>query len=533
MFQSLSPPSNPYDYQSWESIFNSLDISDYSAISKQQFDSIISLYQQYLSVFPYLHIYWSRYASVAFSNTDSYSDAIVIFKKATSPNILKYSVEMWNEYIKFFQIHYSHAESSEMMEIFFEALKAIGRTYKSGSIWKTAIEFLKKELKKSPFFMLANAISCPIEGLYEFWDELQSYLSKVTVEEMLIFENYGKENDMKLMYQKLDDLNNINDIDERSLRASVAKKLNDDYMKAKENYAKRMKFENAITRSYFHFLALDEAQICNWECYIETFKNLFQENKSDESFNDLIEIYERAIIPCNYVESIWFDYANFIESTLGENASREIYSRIPFNVLPHLKVVYAEFEEEYSLENAKQVYDSLIHSDYAEHVIAAAEFYFRHNDLETAKNILRTSRDRMLQNNDMSGASAVSICLLEIANEHSEGIYSAAYISKYARKLISENHDDEANSFLFDVTQGEHSSQLLLEDRISLIQIYIECCRTWGVEASFQIGLELEYNKLKNKLLWHKSFFEQRELKQKSSPESKYSKWLEYQRNLQ
>lgn len=420
-----------------------------------------------------------------------------------------------------------------MMDVYFEALDAIGRTYKAGAIWKTAIEFMKKEIKKSPFFMLTKAITCPVEGLFELWDELQSYLSKVSVEEMLIFENSNGESDIKSMYQKLDGLNNTDNVDEKDLRASVARKLNDDFLKTKENYAKRLKFETAITRSYFHFLALDEAQICNWECYIETFKKMFHENNTKELFNDIIEIYERAIIPCNYVESIWLDYANFIETTLGESSAREIYFRIPFKVLPHSKVVYAEFEEEHSLENAKRVYNSMINTDYAEHVIAAAEFYFRNNDMESAKNILISSRDRMLQNDDVSGASAVAACLLEIAGEQSEMIYSAGYISKLIRKMILENREEEANNLLFDVTQGEHSSLLLLEDRINLIQIYLECCRKWGVDAAFQIELELEYNKLKNKLLWHKSYFEQRELKQKSSPESKYSKWLEYQRSLQ
>ncbi|KAH0788953.1 TPR-like protein [Histomonas meleagridis] len=524
-----TPPANPYDFQGWMDCISKIDISQSANISKQEYDTNVKIFHDFLTTFPCLYNYWVKYASLIWAGSDSYEEVQKIFNMALETN-LRHSVEMWSEIIKFYQSHYTQSEMPQLRFVYGEALDAVGHNFKSGILWRQAIDF-EVSLNKSPYFLLAKAITNPIINLRNFWEELQNLLPRIPLHELTQFDPNKSVSELL----KIDIFMTGDSSDDQTIRSNITQDLTALYNKSLDSYSNRVYYENSITRTYFHFLSPDEAQISNWESYINEFETLFYKDMNEDRLNDVIELYERALIPCNYIESIWIEYANFIESVTiidGVSLSRDIYKRIPYHIIPHAKILYAEFEEEYNNENAEALYTEMSESDYAEQVITSACYYKRTNRIDVSLTVLRNSRDKMLQNNDIEGAAVIATALLELYGEESDIIYSTTYLLKFIKKLIDENKFDDANQLLFSVTQGENAEKILIEDRLPLIQIYIECCRMWGVDANFQLNLEMTYNKLKNKMMWHKEYFKQTELNKRKPPEKRLENWIDYQKNL-
>ena len=532
--QDFELPSNPYDFNSWVALVSKIDSYDSSSMTGSTYDSSIRIFDGFLANFPWLYAYWTKYAHFVWSGRCDLSQTISIFKRALSPNVLRYSVEMWLEYIKFIRANTPASDQETIRSVFAEALDAIGTHYCSGEIWSMAIEF-EMDHRRPAFQLLAKAVSCPTNKLSQFWTELQGMLPRVPISQLTQFDKNKSVHEIMSAGELPPSL--ISGAGEQNIRAERTKIITELYENSLTSISKRYRFEININRHFFHFNSPDEVQIGNWENYASTFEQIFNENPTQENFNAVVEIYERALIPCAFIDSIYLHYADFLEETSNYkypfcptiDLARNVYRRMPMKVMPSAEIVYAEFEEANNPSIAESLYEGLAKSNYAEHVIAAAYYFKRLSNTTRAIEILRSGRDRLKFNNDVFGAAAIASELLELANETSDDINEALYASKYA-KIISESDPQSGNLALFKAIYS--TPDILLENKISLLKIYIEYSRKHGIEAKFQLDLENLYNILKNRLLWHKQYFDQTYLNAQKPPEKKLDEWYEYQASV-
>lgn len=549
----LKPPSDCYDFRAWAQYFSKLNSLNIASISGSKFEDCVSNFKKFLHTFPWLYAYWDKLANFLWSSRCELSLTQNIYLSALSKTTLYYSIDMWLCYIKFFKANLPQTEQDKMRQIHTASLDAVGRHYCSGNLWRLALNY-EDENRRSTFPLLAKSITCPTSELKQFWAELQLILPKVSLSDFQLF-IANKEKSISELLLLFDET-----IVPPSQASELAQQLADDteersncinilaeiYNASLDKISSRCQYEENINRHFFHFNAPDEVQISNWERYTSFLEDQFNKTHSKESFDDVVLTFERALIPCAFIDNIWIRYANFLEDNISLNFAtnedvREVYQRIPFKVMPGAKIIYAEFEEVYSPnENAPKIYSEMAQSNNAEQIIASATYQIRsHSLLDTNDNnndnsydgateILRKGRDRLLEKGDMEGASAVAAALLDF-NESSDNISGAVYITKYAKKYSAQDPNETSN-YLFNAIFNSTSSTI--EDKLSFLRLYLELMGKHGIQANFQLNLETEYQRLKNKLVWNENYFDQKFLLSKQWPELKMKEWLQYLKEI-
>ena len=483
------------------------------AVSREEFDAARASLDRLLTAFPLLYGVWVRLSRLVWTGTGEWSAVEEVFRKAVDTTGLKYSPELWTEFVRSAS---SHAGTDEARRVLLLSLASVGDHFMSGPLWKALVDLEKQREMGRPLFVLAHAVAHATQDLKEMWEELQSLLPRTSIQQLLALDL-----DVPLPEALERPLGELGDGNEHEIRAAIAEKLAKVYEASLDEVLRRSKFETAITRHYFHFQAPDDSQIENWEAYIEMLR------KTGAPDQKIIELYERALIPCNYIECVWMNYADFMEERDPE-AARSVYERIPFNVIPRAKITFAEFLEQYG--DPEPVYDELAASSNAEQAIAAAHFWMRKQS-DKAPAVLREARDRMVAAGDADGAGLVAAELLQIAGEASDELLetSASYVSSRAC-LAATDDPDAANTTLY--TAVFQSPAILLEDRVTLLEIYVEYLRQWGSEAAFQLEMEITLQKMKNQLIWHRHHFDQSFLASTEAPENRLHLWIEYQKGL-
>lgn len=525
--EELSAPSNPYDYRSWIALLDKVSLTESSNLSSSEYNKFLEYFESFLQNYPLLYAYWSKYAQFVWIETESYEDVEKIFLKALDRNILFYQVEMWEEYIKFVTYHQHPDGTNHLRQVIASALDSIGSCFKSSPIWKLAIES-ERNNSEICFFLMAKAVSFSQEDLKEIWNDLLNLLSKIPTN--IITELNIDISCTEFFGQKHETYHNADiSTDDHEARAEAIEKLTSIYEKSLREYNERISFENSFSRNYFHFNVPDIAQISKWESYISLFENKFNESNDMIHYNYIIEIFERALIPCNHIKSIWLKYARFLETHDKIEEARSAYLRIPFDIIPSAKIFYAEFEEVYCIENAINIYKEMSTSKYAQHVISSAQFRKRssHEESEIVE-MLRNSRNRFLEENDKDGASLIASALFEMTGEPTDELYTATYISKLSKSF---SDPQKPNELLYHSIY--ESPDVLLEDKVALLKLYLEYIREWGISGAFQFQMEMELIRLKNQLIWHKQYHEQTFLMGQLEPDAKMNSWIEYQKALE
>jgi pre-mRNA-processing factor 39 len=517
MIDPASVPSDfGYDYKSWTEAINKIDTIEIHSLSQQDITKHLTTYATFLKYFPWLYAYWIQYATLLLAATDDFNRAKqLLLTEALAPSTLKYSIEMWSEYIKFHSLHHPSNSNEIMRSVYLDVLDRAGSLFGSGSIWRAALS-IENSMNGRPFFLLAKAVSYPINEIRAFWTELQSVISKTATSELLAFSPHLSLPELMALT-----IETVDVADDQTARAEVVERLTEMYNNALKNQCRRLKFETLITRSYFHFNSPDESQIMNWDNYITMLE------ESNATHEECIEVFERALIPCALIDSMWIRYAHYAE-TFSVEFARQIYTRIPYRVMPRLRILFAEFEEEHSPPDvAREIYDAMSESTISEQVLAAAHFEARNGNTARAIEILTAARDRF--RNDLDGWGLIAAELLELGGIESECLPSAVYIAKLSSHVLSA-YPQRANTILFEAILGEN--RVILEDRVPLLKRYLELLREFGTEAAFQFEMELLLFRLSNLVVWHKDYFTQSFLASGQPPESRPRAWIEYQKQV-
>lgn len=512
----ISAPENIYDYKEWQEIFNKYDSSDSSSISQQNQKDISELYQQFLKTFPQLHIYWAKFANFQMMASGDIKDAIDVFEQALSPEILLNSLDMWREYIKFIATHMQD-DPNQLRQIYARALDAIGWHFKSGTLWLEAIQ-LELQSSRNPFFYYVKSILQPTNELVRLYKEFQTIIPKTTTE-------FIKSIDLDMPLLKYIELGDV------PMNEQIVAAEEDERLKLLSTYAVKyerstelcreiIQFENQITRDYFHFIAPDEAQISVWEQYSTW---AIEGGKNDLA----VRLFERAVIPCAHIDAIWLEYAFFLEDLGNIDAARAVYKRMPLGILHRGNEYYAAFEESQNPQEAQNIYSEMTTSSFADEIIAAANFYQRHSDNDTAASILMNAQGKFVEREDFNGAGVVNARLMDLQWPVEPVAKSAASIIKYCERAA----DEDINNILFAAVFNE-PAEVCIEDRVALASLYFQYARLWKIDINFQYNIETTVESLKSKILWYRYYFNQHEIMSQVSPEKIEEDWINYQESL-
>lgn len=507
---------DPSNFESWTKLFSEYDSSSYQSMTQTQLMELARYYQTFLEYYPYLHIYWAKYAQLTWHLSQDLSSIEGVFQQALDKTKLGYSIDMWKEYLKYYATYINIIPQGEIRLAYAKALDAIGWHYQSYSIYNEAIEFERSE-GREPLFYMVKAIQNPINNLSKIYTQLTDLLKVVHISYIIncnmdkTFEDY-----ISSPFEMDISIDNENEVREEFIR-----KIDDIFHNTNFKLGTINKYEKRISQSFFHIYLPDQSEISGWEMYIDYLILSYKSSPSKDTYIDVIRLFERAIIPNAYVGSIWVYYAQFVEENQfgGIDEARTIYQRIPA-ILYKCQQAYAGFEEEHNIEAACALYHQLEMSDYAENVIFASNFYLRQGDQSMAQQVLINAYSRFLNNGDSCGYDIIGAELLRRGLEiHSIEPLSVSADSqlKLFQAITNKLPDDDPN--LADVNvklyaatygmasedaqivdnSGYHATQengVMLDEKIHLLRSYIEFCRERGIEANFQLNAESDFNSL-------------------------------------
>lgn len=186
---------------------------------------------------------------------------------------------------------------------------------------------------------------------------------------------------------------------ERELRARIDALHLETFTRTQTETTKRWTYEQEIKRPYYHVTELDDAQLANWEKYLD-----FEEGEGDYFRTRFL--YERCLVTCANYDQYWYRYARW---TLGQTQkptevrneeARIIYNRassvyVPIS-RPDIRLSYARFEESLGkADTAIAIHESILLNipGHLETIVSLANVHRRQYGIDAATGVLGTFID--------------------------------------------------------------------------------------------------------------------------------------------
>eukprot|EP00741_Cyanophora_paradoxa_P016313 tig00020911_g15750.t1 len=247
-----------------------------------------------------------------------------------------------------------------MAPLFERGAKQVGTDYLGHLFWDKYLEFeIGRERYPHAASIYYRVLQIPLAQLDRYWERFQVFAQTratwelLTAEEELAFqppqagEEAGLEDGEALP---------TGDALEAEKRERLMQAREMMYRAAAEERARRLPFEQAIKRPYFHFKALDDAQLTNWRKYLD-----FEEKEED--FARARKLYERCIIPCANYPEFWHRYGEWLDAAGERKEALEVYRRAATVFLrrrPEMLLTYAaEAEARGEPQRARETYERL------------------------------------------------------------------------------------------------------------------------------------------------------------------------------
>ena len=322
--------------------------------------------------------------------------------------------------------------------------------------------------------------------------------------------------------------------DETELRGEAVRRITEIFDSTHKRVKEIEPFEDRIQRHFFHFQAPDEFQIWNWQEYAKYCENKFAQDQNEQNFEDVVHVYERALIPCAYIDSIYQDYAAFLERTPsfgGYKAADEILQRGDENITPNIPIWRGELNEVYNPEKAEEIYKHLALSNVADVILAVSGYWMRREDPQMSYQVLQDAYQRLIEANDSNRAGILYKAILQHPNKEGEVPEPPMSALAYLALIQSRKEHNEDATELFYRACFEDTA-VPFEDRAELAGMYLQHLYITGNAASYLVDIENLVSVMKHKSNWHREYFEQAFLFHQGNecqPEDQLKRWLEYQ----
>jgi pre-mRNA-processing factor 39 len=359
---------SPDEFTLWEDLIECLD-SPSQPMAKSSPDHIKELlrfsYDRFVERFPLCFGYWIKYAETEF-RLGRTENAETVYERAAAA--IPYSVEVWAGYGQFKALTCVR-DPGVVRELFELAVIHVGHHFLSHPLWDRYIEFEETQSNTENIFRILDRIlRVPLHQYARYFERLRTMAADLAVD-VLVPPGMLVQFQAEYEIEREDEIYNINNnypvehkdavAEENDLRRRIDMYHVSLYTKTQVNVSRRLRYESAISRYYFHVVFLGDADMINWNSYLD-----FEEVEGDHK--QIMMLYERALIPTALSEELWMRYTRWLMANNYEEEARNVFRRactlIPAGRV-ELRLQYARFEEaSKNFKGAKLIYDAILES---------------------------------------------------------------------------------------------------------------------------------------------------------------------------
>lgn len=342
---------DPNDITKWNEVLDLLDekweqtsSNDKSAQTIK--NAVQTTYSKLLLRFPYLTEHWKRFLIVQYK-MNGLELSLDTLRQGTSSN--PQSVSLWVDYLGALLAVYEtkpetekSAYLKEIRKQFQEVGQVIGLNYNSDPFWNKYIEFETKYASETPSLALLelykHLISVPLYQYAQYYNQFAEISKSYKVDQIIT--------DKTVLLQFLAQFSKTR-VDELSIleQHQIIDSYNYNiFSETQKKVTEKWEYESLLTYQEFSLLDLEEIEKQSeaWVKYADYEIGCLQ-NTQGEKRNDQIKIitsvFERALVPNCFNQSLWLKYIKFSRENITEKTemfqqTKAIFDRAIFTFVP-------------------------------------------------------------------------------------------------------------------------------------------------------------------------------------------------------
>ena len=331
--------ADPADFNCWTALIG-------AAERTEDVLKIRAVYDAFLAEFPLCYGYWKKYAD-AEARLAGIDGVEHVYERAT--HAFPYSIDLWTQ-------RASHAiamrrDAEKVRELFESGLAYAGTDWLAHPLWDKYIHFEQHSGCGSPVHvsrLYGRVLRVPLKELDKYWAGFDAFVTNrspsavIPPEELRAIDaavggtaHPGATASVTAASATAPRATTSNgggdgaeEAAEAAARAAATEAAGGEdprlirfrdvrfeaYRATAIVRATREPFEHGVKRPYFHVKPLDDAQLSNWDTYLDN-----EERVGDVS--SVTRLYERCLVPCASYPSFWLRYARWQASDAGQGVA--------------------------------------------------------------------------------------------------------------------------------------------------------------------------------------------------------------------
>lgn len=358
----------PYDDNLWNELVQHHEklIADHKELLKSRTELKNLLYSdmdQLLTKFPYYTIYWKRYVTMVYT-LEGLKPSIRVLERAVVS--FPYSLDVWVDYINIL-LENKIKSDDEMGEIFVRASNKVGYHFLGHQFWDLYLGWAKSVYgshSNDYIAILIRIIKLPLHQYAKYNQEFMQLSRLFTITDLI------KKDDLTAYAKKVGSFEDAGEKLEDYIEAHSEQLVNSYFnailVDVESRAHEKWKFESLV-KSDFDLTMVTQEELNQWTNYLENEENYHRDRKTINNNNEIIALYERAIIPTCLSDKIWILYARYLIQNNGDHDRiSQLFTRACDHFVPldlkNIRYMYAKFIELKSrdFEKCKKIYLSLI-----------------------------------------------------------------------------------------------------------------------------------------------------------------------------
>lgn len=272
---SIELLKDPFNITKWNHLFRSPELRVNKTSSIEKLQSVMSIYSNFLKIYPLLENYWIRYIDIEF-DLSNFDQCNQIYDEAFK--YLSYSVNLWVKYLNFKLATEPVTIDNciDYLHLFETARSFIGLSYHSSDFYKLYLEFLKTYSNVNP--------ELNFQKKYEF---LLRYILEIPLYNFGYFFKLFQEHETKFKYSNIS-----------------KKNLVELYIVTQSKSFKLYEYEKNLL-NFYHIKYITINELKCWSKYLQFIELHY-------SHEHVIQAYERAIIRTSNYDDIYLQYCNYL-----------------------------------------------------------------------------------------------------------------------------------------------------------------------------------------------------------------------------
>lgn len=355
---------DPNDINKWNEVFDLLDQKWEQVGNSDKSAPVIknvvqSSYSKLLLRFPYLTEHWKRYLIVQYK-MNGLEQSLETLRQGTKSN--PQSVSLWVDFFgALLAVYETKAESEktafldEIRDQFQDVAQVIGLNYNSDLFWNKYIEFELKFASETPSLALLelykHLITIPLYQYAQYYNQFAEISKTYTVNQVIGDEIVLQQFLAQFSKTLVDELSML---EQHQIIDSYNYSI---FSETQKKVTEKWEYESVLTHQEFSLLELEEIekQSQEWVKYadyeIGCLQNAQQEKRNDH-IKMITSIFERALVPNCFNESLWLKYVSFLRENILDKtemfkSTKAVFDRAIFGFVPleksNIRTEYVKF----------------------------------------------------------------------------------------------------------------------------------------------------------------------------------------------